>query len=150
MSRHVVGVAAELPPGEHRIVTVAGREIGVFNVDGSYYAVRNRCPHQAGPLCHGVQTGPVSSRGPGEYEFDPRATILRCPWHGWEFDITTGRSWCDPERVRVRAYPVTVTSGSELPAGPPGKVPGPYAAETFPVSVEEDYLVVDMGGRVDG
>jgi nitrite reductase/ring-hydroxylating ferredoxin subunit len=149
LSRHVVGVAAQLRPGERTIVTVEGREIGVFNIDGAYYAVRNRCPHQAGPLCKGQQTGAVSSPRPGVYEFDPRASILRCPWHQWEFDITTGRSWCDPEKLRARAYPVEVTSGSDL-AGSPGKVPGPYTAETFPVSVEEDYLVVDLSGHIDG
>ena len=63
--------------------------------------------------------------------------FLRCPWHGWEYDIRTGQSWCDPKSVRARQYQVTVEAGAEL-------VKGPYVAETFPVSVEEDYLVVEL------
>jgi nitrite reductase/ring-hydroxylating ferredoxin subunit len=62
---------------------------------------------------------------------------LRCPWHGWEFDIRTGQSWCDPTSVRARQFQVTVEPGEKL-------VKGPYVAETFPVSVEEDYLVLEL------
>jgi 3-phenylpropionate/trans-cinnamate dioxygenase ferredoxin subunit len=62
--------------------------------------------------------------------------FLRCPRHGWEYDIRTGQSWCDPKRARQ--FQVTVEQpGASL-------VKGPYIAETFPVSVEEDYLVVDV------
>ncbi|OLT09812.1 2Fe-2S ferredoxin [Pseudonocardia sp. CNS-139] len=147
MSRHVVGTPADVPPGEHKVVTVDGREIGIFNLDGEFYAVRNRCPHQGGPLCSGIRTGAVSSPGPGRYDYDERGTILRCPWHQWEFEITTGRSWCEPDRVRVRAYPVSVETGAALAAEPGERVPGPYTAETYPVSVEEDYLVLDLSGR---
>ena len=58
------------------------------------------------------------------------------PWHGWEFDIRTGQSWCDPTRVRARPYAVSVQPGTRL-------VAGPYVAETVPVSVENDYVVVE-------
>ena len=44
--------------------------------------------------------------------------MVKCPWHGWEFDIRTGKSWCDPSRVRVRQYPVAVKPGTELVEGP--------------------------------
>ena len=63
--------------------------------------------------------------------------FLRCPWHGWEYDIRSGQSWCDPKSVRARRFQVTVETGASL-------VKGPYVAETFPVSVEEDYLVVEV------
>ena len=63
--------------------------------------------------------------------------MVKCPWHGWEFDIKTGQSWCSPMRVRVRPYPVDVESGGEL-------VKGPYVAERFNVSVEDDYIVVEV------
>ncbi len=66
-----------------------------------------------------------------------KGEMLRCPWHGWEFDIRTGQSWCDPQRVRARLYPVAVEPGAEV-------VKGPYVAETFPVSVEQDYVVLEM------
>ena len=60
----------------------------------------------------------------------------RCPWHGWEFDIRTGKSWCDPARLRIRQYPVSVRPGSQL-------VEGPYVAESFPVRLEDNYVVVE-------
>ena len=63
--------------------------------------------------------------------------IIRCPWHGWEFDIRTGQSYCDPKRFRARGYPVNVEPGSSV-------VKGPYVAETIAVSVESDYVVVDL------
>ena len=108
MSKHVVGTVDEIPPGGRKIVEVAGRSIGVFNVAGEFFALRNRCPHQGGPLCRGSVSGFVSSTGPGEYVYDRHGEILRCPWHGWEFDVRTGQSWFNPEKQRVRRYPVTV------------------------------------------
>jgi 3-phenylpropionate/trans-cinnamate dioxygenase ferredoxin subunit len=63
--------------------------------------------------------------------------MLRCPWHCWEFDIRTGQSWCDPDSVRARTYNVTVEPGETL-------AKGPFAAETVPVSVEQDYIVVEV------
>ena len=54
MRRYVVAKQEELPPGERKIVPVGGRGgIGVFNVGGSFYALKNRCPHKGGPLCQG-------------------------------------------------------------------------------------------------
>ena len=57
MGRHIIGRVSELPPGERRIVEVDGHLIGVFNVQGRYYALRNRCPHQGAPLCLGAIKG---------------------------------------------------------------------------------------------
>ena len=62
---------------------------------------------------------------------------MRCPWHGWEFDIRTGQSYCDPATIRTRAYAAGVAPGSSV-------VEGPYVAETIPVRVEEDYVVVEV------
>jgi 3-phenylpropionate/trans-cinnamate dioxygenase ferredoxin subunit len=67
MSRHVVAKAADIAPGGSKIVVVNGREIGIFNVAGEFFALSNRCPHEAGPLCAGKITGIVLSDGPGEY-----------------------------------------------------------------------------------
>ena len=82
MSRHVVVTVQEIPPGSRKIVEVGGREIGVFNIDGAFYAVRNRCPHQGGPVCEGYLTGFLKASVPGEYSYSRRGEILRCPWHG--------------------------------------------------------------------
>src|SRR5690606_38390105 len=96
LQRHVVARASEIPPGERLIVDVAGRSIGVFNVRGSFYALRNRCPHQAAPLCRGAVKGTALPGKPGEYHWGREGEILRCPWHGWEFDILTGQSVFNP------------------------------------------------------
>ena len=137
MSKHVVARAAEIPPGGRKLVTVRGRPIAVFNLGGTFYGLLNRCPHQGGPMCEGVLTGLIESDTPGEYRFSRGGEVLRCPWHGWEFDIRTGRSWCDPEKVTLRNYTVEVTRGRQV-------MEGPYVAETIPVTVEEDYVVVEV------
>jgi len=156
LAKHVVASVEELPPGARKIVEVAGRSIGVFNVGGEFFALRNRCPHQGGPLCEGKQWGQLTARVPGEFEYGREGEIIGCGWHGWEFDIRTGQSWCEPERLRVRAYQVSVEPGaaivepaeSPLAADPespiPGRVKGPYVAETYPVSVDGQYVVVEV------
>ncbi len=148
MARYVVAEAGEIPPGGRKIVEVAGRSIGVFNLDGEFFALRNRCPHQGGPLCEGKIFGLISAQVPGAIEYSRPGEILTCAWHGWEFDIRTGRSWCEPDRLRVRRYEVSVEPGEALAAeGDPkmgGKIPGPYTAETYPVEAEGQYLVVEI------
>jgi 3-phenylpropionate/trans-cinnamate dioxygenase ferredoxin subunit len=150
MPKHVVATVDEIPPGARKIVEVAGRSIGVFNIDGAFFALRNRCPHQGGPLCEGPLGGLVVSTGPGEYEYTRPGEMLRCPWHGWEFDVRTGASWVDPARLRVRRYEVTVEGGgaavAEVEPAPPGLERGPYTAEVYPVSVEQRRVVVEVPG----
>ena len=137
MSRHVVATVDEIAPGKSKLVTVKGREIGLFNVNGSFYALANRCPHAGGALCEGAIVGLVQSDGPGKYKLARPGEFLRCPWHGWEFEIATGQSWCDPKNLKIRQFPVAVEPGAEL-------IKGPYVAETFPVSVEQRYLIVEL------
>ena len=158
--KFVVAAADEIEVGERKIVDVAGRSIGVFNVDGEFFAVRNVCPHQAGALCEGRLWGVLRADRPGEFEYEPSREILTCPWHGWEFQVRTGQSWCAPERLAVRSYEVSVVEGGEIgatasiagsgepededPPPAPGLVKGPYTAETYPVSQEGEYLVVEV------
>ena len=137
MAKHVVAAVGDIPPGTRRLAQVNGRAIVVFNLGGEFFALNNRCPHRGGSLCQGRQTGLVGSDGPGNYRYSRPGEIIRCPWHGWEFDIRTGQSWCDPTRVRARPYAVSVQPGTRL-------VAGPYVAETVPVSVENDYVVVEV------
>jgi 3-phenylpropionate/trans-cinnamate dioxygenase ferredoxin subunit len=137
-TRYVVGTVAEIPPGERRIVEVDGISIGVFNVGGTFYALRNRCPHQGAPLCRGSLKGTTLPSAPGEYIWAREGEILRCPWHGWEFDVTTGRSIFNPHRVRVRAYDVTVEPGA-----PPDADDDP-SVDTFPVTVEADQVILHL------
>ncbi len=192
--RFVVGKAEEIPPGSRKIVRVAGRSIGVFNVAGEFYAIRNRCPHQGAPLCEGKLWGALKSDVPGSFQYNATKDIIACIQHGWEFSVRTGQSWCDPKRLRVRSYQVDVqnpdaiepdmpaattdtvknrmivtanppppdptevlgtraertgeadTPAEDPEAPAPGMVKGPYAVETFPVTVEGGYLylVVDV------
>lgn len=137
MSKHVVAAARDLPPGSRKLVTVKGRPIAIFNIRGEYFALLNRCPHQGGSLVDGVLTGLVQSHEPGKYEYSRKGEILRCPWHGWEFDVRNGQSWCDPGKIQVKNYAVAVEPGQAV-------VQGPYVAETFPVTVEEQYVVVEV------
>jgi 3-phenylpropionate/trans-cinnamate dioxygenase ferredoxin subunit len=162
--KFLVGRVDEIPPGTRKIVRVAGRSIGVFNVDGDFYAIRNRCPHQGAPLCEGKLWGTLFASRPGEFDYQPGKHILACIWHGWEFDLRTGQSWCEPQRLRVRSYSVDVTEQpADLPvaaadavknrlittANPPpapGMVEGPYTVPTYATTVEGGcvYLTVEV------
>jgi 3-phenylpropionate/trans-cinnamate dioxygenase ferredoxin subunit len=138
-NRYNVGRVSDIPDGGRLLVQIGGRSIGVFNVGGRFFALRNRCAHQGGPLCEGRVFACVDSDRPGEYRYEEGRYLLECPWHGWEFDLATGQSWFDPHRTRVRRYPVAVESAPRLE-------PGPYRVESFPVAVEEDCVIVDLGG----
>jgi 3-phenylpropionate/trans-cinnamate dioxygenase ferredoxin subunit len=137
MARQVVAAAREIEPGGRKLVEVAGRAIVVFNIAGEFFALANRCPHKAGELCKGKISSFISSPEPGVYEISHEGEVIRCPWHGWEFHIRTGKSWCDPRTMNARAFEVKVEKGAQL-------VEGPYVAETFPVLVEDDYLVIEL------
>ena len=143
MARHVVAAAADFPPGTRRLITINDRDVVVFNVKGEYFGLYNKCPHNGGSLAQGVLTGLVQSTAPGDYSYTRQGEIIRCPWHGWEFDIRTGQSWCDPVHTKVKAYHVKVETGEEVEKlGDKSK--GPYIAETFQVSVKDNYILVDV------
>jgi len=131
---HVVCRIDELSPGARKIVEIAGRSIGVFQLeDGRYYALRNRCPHRGAPLCEGRRTGLYTAAEPYRLAFERDGEILRCPWHGWEFDLTTGRTVCMPESVRVKSYRVGVEPPPET------------SVEHFKVSARGGNVVVWTG-----
>lgn len=85
---------AELPAGEMRLVEHDGRKIGVFNCDGTYYAIEDRCSHDNGPLAEG--------------EFDPSTCTVECPRHGSLFDLTTGRPKTLPAFQPVQTFPIAI------------------------------------------
>jgi nitrite reductase/ring-hydroxylating ferredoxin subunit len=132
MERCVVGRLSEFTPGTRRIVTVGGRSIGVFNIRGQFYALRNRCPHQGAPLCLGRVKGTTLSSKPYEYVYGRDQEIIQCPWHGWEFEIATGRTYFNPHRMRVKTYDVTVESaGAE-----------DVTLEMFEVTTEGEFVIL--------
>ena len=95
-----------------------GRSIAVFNLEGEFFGLFNRCPHQGGPMCEGILTGLIESDEPGHHRYSRKGEILRCPWHGWEFDVRTGQSDREPERIQARSYPVEVAEGQRVVQGP--------------------------------
>ncbi|MDF2658036.1 MAG: 2Fe-2S ferredoxin [Paenibacillus sp.] len=110
MAVHYVLEADDLEDGGRTIVSVEGREIGVYRIGGQFYAVHNYCPHQGAPLCKGVVCGTTLPSDVYKYEYGRGGEIVRCPWHGWEFDIKTGKSLISG-KVRARTYKVEVSEG---------------------------------------
>ena len=92
-----VGPVEELPPGSVKIVIAGSISIGVYNLDGQFYAIEDRCSHDDGPLCEG--------------EFDPEDGIVICPRHGANFDIRNGKALTLPAWEPVATYPVRVVDG---------------------------------------
>ena len=94
-SRRVRLAAAEdVPVGEGRVVEAEGKDLALFNVEGTFYAIDNACVHRGGPL--------------GEGDLEGR--IVLCPWHAWRWDVTTGANANNPA-VKIPCYPVVVESG---------------------------------------
>jgi nitrite reductase (NADH) small subunit len=91
-----------IPSGEGVVLELGGKAIALFHLDGRYYATANRCAHRGGPLGEGLLEG----------------TVVTCPWHGWEFDVSTGICLGNP-KVRIEVYPVKI-AGNELLIDPGG------------------------------
>ena len=85
----------DVPLGDVRVVVVDHREIAVFNINHSYYAMDNLCPHRGAPLSDGRLEG----------------HIVTCPWHGWQFDVTTGKLGLNPQTCQ-KTYPVEIRGGT--------------------------------------
>lgn len=123
-ARFVVGLADDLPPGSRKIIRVSGRDIGIFNVNGEFFALRNVCPHMGAPICRGRtrpyvvwdETVPpdntIAAMESGTIGYQREGEILKCPWHLWEFDIRSGKSMHD-ESLQVRTYRA-VQEGDEV------------------------------------
>ena len=139
MPRHVVAKAEDLPSGTRLRVVIDGRPILVLNIKGELFALTDTCPHKGASLLGGVLTGLVRSSEPGDIRYERAGEILRCPWHQWEFDVRTGRSYCDPKRWRLQSFPV----GVEGPVQP-ARIEGDLRAETFPVEQSGGEIVVDV------
>lgn len=109
----VVGRAGEIPLGGKKIVQVERRSIGIYHLESGFHGILNYCPHQGAELCKGTVHG-THRPGPA-MEFTPAlpGRVLRCPWHGWEFDIVTGKGLYD-DRGRVSTYEVRVNEAGEL------------------------------------
>jgi nitrite reductase/ring-hydroxylating ferredoxin subunit len=97
MALVTIARAGDLRPGEGKICEAGGRQIALFNVGGKFSAIENTCCHRGGPL--------------GDGELD--GNVVTCPWHGWQFDVTSGRCVAPNAQASVPSYPVTV-EGDEV------------------------------------
>jgi nitrite reductase/ring-hydroxylating ferredoxin subunit len=107
---HHVGSEPELGTGESILAEVDGIEIAVYHTEDGYFAISNFCVHQGGPLCEGPVTGTLSQDDDGKLCYDEGTRVVRCPWHGWEFDIETGEHLSRPEYSQP-TYDVLVRDG---------------------------------------
>lgn len=114
MGTHRVATVDQLPDGGRLIVEMNGDSIGVFNIKGKYFALLNSCIHQGGPACEGVvlpaHRAIALDSGQVKHYLDYENPVIVCPWHGWEYDIQTGRCLADPSRG-LRSYQVRVEDG---------------------------------------
>ena len=137
MTRHVVAEVDSFADREIRHVDADGKGICLLRLGEEFFALADRCPHGGAKLSGGRISNMVESDGPGEYRVCRRDEMLKCPWHGWEYDVRTGQSWSDPKSTRTRAFAAETLDGAEL-------VKGPYVAETVKVEVEGNYVVVEL------
>jgi nitrite reductase/ring-hydroxylating ferredoxin subunit len=110
-----VAAADELADGDRRLFTHGRHEISVFRWEGAFYAYRNLCPHQGGPACEGLMMPRVEDvfgpdMGWEGQRFSSEHMNFACPWHGYEFDLKTGRCIGDP-KLKVRSYPTVERDG---------------------------------------
>ena len=90
---------SDIPSGTGKVIEVGGKTIAVFNRDGTFYAIDNTCKHRGGPLGEGSLSG----------------TSVTCPWHGWEYDVTSGACSMDPS-IKVATFDVKVQGDDVLVA----------------------------------
>ena len=93
---HKAAKVSDLMPGKGLVVQVAGMRLALFNCDSVFYAIKNTCPHMGGELGEGLLTG----------------DIVTCPWHGWRFNVRTGKN-PEADVVGVRTFEVRV-EGEEI------------------------------------
>jgi len=80
MAQERAAKLSEIPVGSIKEVQVAGTPVALANVGGKFYAIANTCLHRGGPLGQGMLEG----------------TVVTCPWHGWQYDVTTGKAVMNP------------------------------------------------------
>jgi nitrite reductase (NADH) small subunit len=113
--RHKIGRSRDFSVGEMKLVVLNGREVGVIRLrNGELRAVMNRCPHKGAPVCRGIVGGVWESTGPGELTLDEGRDVLVCPWHGFEFDLRTGREVCWRRPASLRMYPIEDAHGEVI------------------------------------
>jgi nitrite reductase (NADH) small subunit len=111
-----VGAVEDFIVGQLRKVDLAGKEaVVVRRRDDSFYACTNRCPHQGAPLCLGDVDGTFLPSAVGEFVFGLEEQVIRCPYHGYEYDLQTGLpAFGEGITERLVAYDAVVRDGRVL------------------------------------
>jgi nitrite reductase/ring-hydroxylating ferredoxin subunit len=109
--RQHLGAVDDFEPGRFRVFELQGRPVGVVRTEQGFFAVRNRCPHQGADICAGLVTGTLEPSAPGEFSYSDEKLVVVCPWHRWEFELTTGESYGQVTRKRLVTYEVEVEDG---------------------------------------
>jgi nitrite reductase/ring-hydroxylating ferredoxin subunit len=113
--RHKIGRSRDFAVGDMKLVVLNGREVGVIRLrSGELRAVMNRCPHKGAPVCRGIVGGVWESTGPGELTLDEGRDVLVCPWHGFEFDLKTGREVCWRRPTNLHMYAIEDVHGEVI------------------------------------
>jgi nitrite reductase/ring-hydroxylating ferredoxin subunit len=109
--KQVVCNAAELEPGEMRRTTLGPMPIAVVRTEeGRLYAILDKCLHMGGALSKGKLLVAQDGHNCGDYHEEEGRFILKCPWHGYEYDLTTGATLFDPE-LKLRTFAVREENG---------------------------------------
>jgi nitrite reductase/ring-hydroxylating ferredoxin subunit len=108
---HRIGSVEDVRREGCRIVDVDGKPVGVISVGEEFFAVSDRCPHMGASMCAGSLGGTFVAAGAHELVYGMDDRVIRCPWHGWEFDLESGRSLLEPKRVGLKTYRVTQEDG---------------------------------------
>jgi nitrite reductase (NADH) small subunit len=109
--RRRLGTLEEFPDGRVTVRELEGKSVGVFRDGDDLYGMLNVCPHKGAPVCRGVVTGTMLPSRPSEYEYGMEGHVLRCPWHGWEFDLRTGESPFGVDDRALTMFEVTLEDG---------------------------------------
>jgi nitrite reductase (NADH) small subunit len=111
--KHVLFPADELTPGSMRVADLAGLAVVVIRTpSGRFHVLRDSCSHAGARLSDGALQRMVTAPDVGEYRFEGDQWVVRCPWHGYEFEVESGRCPADPRRARVRVYTVSIEEGN--------------------------------------
>jgi nitrite reductase/ring-hydroxylating ferredoxin subunit len=115
MPEYFAGKVTYYAGGDRKVVQCGESEVGVFNLDGEFFAWHNRCAHRAGPVCQGrlmkrVIEPVADDRTMRSQEYDQSETNIVCPWHGYEYNIKTGCHQGN-SRVRLRKADMTIREG---------------------------------------
>jgi nitrite reductase (NADH) small subunit len=109
--KYKIGTANDFNKTGCHLVEVKGRKLGIYKIDDQFHAILNACPHKGAPLCMGSSDGTMLPSRPNEFKPGLENRVVRCPWHGFEFEITTGEPIFGTSNKKVPVYSVSVEKG---------------------------------------